>query len=187
MYRSTDSTFDSSAPRVRNTVIRFPMWSSVAQCSRTGLTLLALYFSRHFRSQQLWSHSQFTKTLATDELRRVSSSDYSLIFDMLLCPWDDSARVNTIYLQATHIGTVKNCLSPSLGDFHWIHTTPHTFLPWTYTRIELVQYSSAPQRQELVTSICQQGDGRVSTAMQRGAGLVGVTRQCERWKSYNVI
>lgn len=60
------------------------------------------------------------------------SSDYSLILDLLLCPWDDSAEFNNIDLQATHIGTVKKNQSLSVSgviftayiDTH-MHT-PHT-------------------------------------------------------------
>lgn len=114
-----------------------PRWSSVPESSRAGHTLLALYFSRHFRSQQLWvrSHSQLNKTLATDEASPRISSDYSLIFDMLLCPWDDSAGVRAIYLQPTHIGTAKSGLSPSPCNFHWYthsHSRTHS-LTHTHT------------------------------------------------------
>lgn len=103
-------------------------WSGVLESSRAGLTLLALYFSRHFRSQQLreWFPPRSSTYVSYRRASPYVFSDYSLIFETQLCPWDDSAGMNRIYSQPTHIGTVRNCLSPSRRNFHWIHTHTHT-------------------------------------------------------------
>lgn len=130
-----------------------PRWSSVAESSRAGLTLLALYFSRHFRSQQLWvwSHSQFNKNVSYRRASPCVSSDYSLIFDIPLCPWDDSAGVNIIYLQPTHIGTFKNCLSPSPCNFHWSLSHTHTRTQ-THTYTHMVRSCVEPRLGEETSS-----------------------------------
>lgn len=93
------------------------------------------------------------------------SPDYSLIFDILLCPLDDSAGVTIVYSQPTHIGTAKNCLSPSPCNFSLLSLSlSHTHIWYIHvlnpdSERDLFQYNGAPLRKELVTITVNMGMG----------------------------
>lgn len=157
LYRDCIWPISASCTEYRYAVSRGgAVWSNLA---RQDLPCLLSIFPDIFvASSRECEPTQ--QTLATDEPRRTSLSNYSLIFDTQLCPWDESAGVKRRYSQPTHIGTVKNAVSARLrvifcGKPHTnIHTLgtfnvcvePSVGKRWSF------QCNSAPMWEELAAA-----------------------------------
>lgn len=105
-----------------------PRWSSVVESSRAGLTLLALYFSRHFRSQQLRVQAHSTnvshrRASPYVPFRLFSHSRYTLVS----MRWVRRGPKKIITAN-THWYGQKRCLGSSPRNFHWkpTHKHPHS-------------------------------------------------------------
>lgn len=153
----------SSPSSCRIPLCSIPRWSSVSQSrvepGRTH-TLLALYFSRHFRSQQLWvrSHSPLNKNVS---YQRAST----WIFLTIIPSFWTCCRVLSMISPALkrYISNLHTLVRPKAVSvrlrviFTGTHTHTHTqcvhVVKPTLVKKPLFKCNSAPRRKELTQQI----------------------------------